>query len=273
MVREAASMTETKMILRIPCRYYRVYTNLDVPCREENFHFVEQVLPISAEQAALVVVDVWATHYIDSTIARARRITAEKIVPVIAAARQAGVAVIHAPSPWIVEKQFPEYKLPATDEQPASGGAEWPPREFRGIYRGGEYAAFGRPWEPILDVTYKRYETELRVAPAVLPVEGDYLISTGAQLHALLAEKGILHLFYVGFNTNWCVLGRDYGIIAMNERGYNAILIRDATTGIEGHDTVDELTATDMAIREVETKHGWTTDTAAFLAASAAQPT
>ena len=254
------------MTLNIPCRYYRVYTDLDVPCREEHFHFVEQVLPIPAGQAALVVVDVWSTHYIDSVIERTRRITEEKIVPIIAAARAAGVAVVHAPSPFIVEKQFPDYRLPVTEEQPASGGAAWPPKDFRGIYRSGEYAAFGRPWEPILEVTYKRYETELRVAPPVLPAEGDYLIATGAQLHALLAEKGILHLFYVGFNTNWCVLGRDYGIIAMDGRGYNVILIRDATTGIEGHDTVDTLAATNMAIREVETKHGWTTDTAAFLA-------
>jgi len=259
-------MAETR-ILHIPCRYYRVYTDPDVPCREENFHFVEKVLPIPAERAAMVVVDVWATHYIDSMLERARTIIEGKIAPAIAAARKAGVAVIHAPSPYIIERQFPRYPLPAADEKPASGGAEWPPKEFRSIYRGGEYAAFGRPWEPILDITYKRYETELRVAPAVLPAEGDCLIATGAQLHALLAEKGILHLFYVGFNTNWCVLLRDYGVIAMNGRGYNAILIRDATTGIEGHDTVASLTATNMAIREVETKHGWTTDTAAFLVA------
>lgn len=67
------------MILNIPCRYYRVYTDPGVPCREEQFHFVEKVLPIPVEQAALVVVDVWATHYIESMLERARPIIEEKI--------------------------------------------------------------------------------------------------------------------------------------------------------------------------------------------------
>jgi hypothetical protein len=54
------------MVLNIPCRYYRVYTDPDVPCVEANFHHVERRLPIPIEQAALVLVDVWSTHYIDS---------------------------------------------------------------------------------------------------------------------------------------------------------------------------------------------------------------
>jgi hypothetical protein len=54
----------------------------------------------------------------------------------------------------------------------------------------------------------------------------------------------------------------------MNERGYNIILIRDATTGIEFHDTVNALTATSMAIREIETKQPWTTTTDEFLKGS-----
>jgi len=86
-------------------------------------------------------------------------------------------------------------------------------------------------------------------------------------MHALLSKRQILHLFYAGFATNWCLIGRDYGIIPMNERGYNIILVRDATTGIEFHDTADILTATEMTIREIETKYGWSTSTDAFVAA------
>ena len=37
------------------------------------------------------------------------------------------------------------------------------------------------------------------------------------------------------------------------------ILIRDATTGVEFHDTVNNLTATEIAIREIETKYAWST--------------
>lgn len=75
----------------------------------------------------------------------------------------------------------------------------------------------------------------------------------------------------LSFATNWCVIGRDYGMIAMCNKGYNNILIRDATTGVEFHDTVNDLTATKISIREIETKYAWSTTTADFVAAGTTQ--
>ena len=68
-------------MLDLPCRYYRVYTGPDVPCDEANFHFVERDLSVPVDQAALVLVDVWSTHYIDSWLKRATEVTQERIVP------------------------------------------------------------------------------------------------------------------------------------------------------------------------------------------------
>jgi len=82
---------DNNLILSIPCRYYRVYTDADVPCDETNFHFVKRTLPVPVAEAALVLVDVWSTHYIDSWLARARQVTQEKIVPLLEAARRIGV--------------------------------------------------------------------------------------------------------------------------------------------------------------------------------------
>jgi nicotinamidase-related amidase len=256
--------------LDLPCRYYRVYTDEDVPCREADFGFVERRLPLPAPQTALVLVDVWATHYIDSWFERAARITRERIVPLMEAARQAGVLVVHAPSPFVVERRHPE-SMP--DRPPASHGDGWPPPDFRGIYRSGEHAAFGRAAEPRLARAQKRYETEQGIAEIAAPQPGDEVIADGPQLHDLLRERGILHLVYAGFATNWCVIGRDYGVIAMNGRGYNIVLVRDATDGVEFHDTVDERneeqgTATQIAVREIETKYGWSTTTEQFLRAA-----
>ena len=80
-------------------------------------------------------------------------------------------------------------------------------------------------------------------------------------------DRRILHLLYVGFATNWCVLGKDYGIRAMKDRGYNTILLRDATTGVEFPDTLDTLQATELAVREVEQQHGFTAANHDFLTA------
>ena len=199
-------------------------------------------------------------------LARAAEITKTKIVPLVASAREAGLTVIHAPSPSIVEKRgYQTAKPELAVSEPQTD--DWPPPAFRGIYRGGEHAAFGRMSEPRLPAVYERYEVELDIAEEVRPVADDLVISTGPELHAVLRERGILHIFYAGFCANWCLIGRDYGILAMNERGYNIILVRDATTGIESHDTVDALTATEMTIREIETKNAWSATTEAVVAA------
>jgi nicotinamidase-related amidase len=118
-----------------------------------------------------------------------------------------------------------------------------------------------------LKAALDRYVTELDIAPAARPLPGEPVIHTGEEMHGILAERRILHLFYAGFATNWCVLYRDYGMLAMSNRGYNLVLIRDATTGIEFHDTLDSLTATEIQIREIETKYAWSTTTDAFIAA------
>jgi nicotinamidase-related amidase len=239
--------------LNIPSRYYRVYTNSDVPCDEQNFQFVEKTLSIPAEQAALVLVDVWSTHYIDSWLNRATEITQQKIVPMLEAARNAGVTVIHAPSPRVVESHHPENMPPAQEPSPAPP-QKWPPADFRGLYRQNE---FGRNPEPRLNEAHARYVTELKISDLSKPLPNEPIIADGEQLHQTLSDRKILHVFYAGFATNWCVINRDYGLIATSHKGYNVVLLRDATTGVEFHDSVDQLTATEIAIREIETKYAW----------------
>jgi nicotinamidase-related amidase len=76
-----------------------------------------------------------------------------------------------------------------------------------------------------------------------------------------------LHLIYAGFATNWCILNRDYGMRSMARYGYNLILLREATMGVEYPDTVDECFATELAIREVETQLGFSASNAHYLTA------
>ncbi|MBM3263000.1 MAG: hypothetical protein FJY97_06180 [candidate division Zixibacteria bacterium] len=154
------------MPLDLRCRYYRVYTDPDMPCEEKNFGYVERTLSLAVEETALVLVDVWSTHYIDSWLNRARKVTAEKIVPLLHAARAAGMTVIHGPSPFIADRYLAPPSAPTT----LHTGPDWPPAAFRGIYRSGPYAAFGRNPEPILPPTYKRYETELDISPLAKPL-------------------------------------------------------------------------------------------------------
>ena len=126
--------------LDLSVRYFQDSTPEGVPCREENFirREVEMALPL--RQTALVLVDVWDNHFIESWLERAGRMTQQSVVPVLAKAREVGMTVVHAPSPPIAEtyeqlkRHTPEPPCPVTD---------WPPAEFRA--RVGEYAAFRGP--------------------------------------------------------------------------------------------------------------------------------
>jgi nicotinamidase-related amidase len=107
-----------------------------------------------------------------------------------------------------------------------------------------------------------------RIVPEVEPLSDDFVVATGEQLHRLLQDRGILHLFYAGFATNICIPFRDYGLRAMRRRGYNLILLRDCTTAIETHDTVAELLITRLAIRDFEMMDiAWTATSDDFLQA------
>lgn len=246
-------------ILDLSVRYFQDATPAGVPCREENFVRREVGMALPLAQTALVLVDVWDNHFIESWLERAGRVTAEGVVPVLVAARAAGMMVVHAPSPPIAEN-YEQLKRFAPVEP--SGPADWPPAEFRA--RAGEYAAFRGPRSQPPGIPSI---PELGMSPLVEVLAAEYVVATGDQLHEVAREQGIVHLIFAGFATNWCILNRDYGMRAMARRGYNMILLRDATAGVEFPDTVDTCFATEMAIREVEQQLGFSAANADFFAA------
>ena len=225
---------------------------------------VEFALPV--ERTALVLVDLWNVHHIEGWLKRASKITEEVVGPVVAKAREAGVMVVHAPSPEVAARQQQAvYREDLGVRKEVEEG--WPPRDFR--LRRGEYGAFAGPREqpPGLDFRWRELEPRLDMAPLIEIYEDEFLVANAEQLRALGGERGVLHLVYAGFAANWCVLYRDYGIMGMSGRGYNCLLIRDATEGIEYPDTLEQGWATELAIREVEQKYGFTLSSGEFMQA------
>ena len=222
-------------------------------CLESRFGYVDQRLNLDVKETALVLVDVWNLHYVDSWIARATEVAKTKIVPAMEAARKAGMMIIHAPSPRVAKKHD-EWTRYAGDEElnpPSQPSPDWPPEDFR--KRSGKYAEYSRDlWkEPYME-PWKEVYKGLDISDLAKPEPGDFVISTGNQLHRLLRNRKILHLFYAGFATNMCLIDRDYGMRAMKNRGYNLILLRDATTGVETHDTVANLLTTKVYVQQIE---------------------
>ena len=227
--------------IHIQPRYHRWHVDPGIEWTEANTRHAQLDWHVPVQQLALVLIDVWNSHYLRETAERSEAIIAQRLTPLVRAGRGAGWPIVHAPSPelaraapgWIGKDRQPRVKA---EEEKA-----WPPAAFRD--KSGSYQSFARPHEPReyeLDELQK-YRT---IHPLLRPEPSDIVIATGDELHAYCREAGILFLFFAGFNTNACVLLRDYGTLAMRQRGYEVIIVRDCTTGMETADTQDRLLQT-----------------------------
>jgi nicotinamidase-related amidase len=234
---------------------------------EKDFQLSTLSFDYPVDQIALVMVDVWSDHYVKTHLDRGRDITLKRIVPVAEAFRAIGATVIHAPSPDCA-KRYEAWTQFAGDTEvhgrPSGAKDDWPPADFRS--RTGEYEKWARPKDPP-DQHFNDIIRDRSIIPEAAPKDGDHVIVTGDQLHRLLKHKKILHLFYAGFAANMCIPFRDYGIRAMNERGYNITLIRDCTTAIEVDATIDTETLTQAAVVNTELTVGHTTSSDDLIAA------
>lgn len=251
--------------LHLPVQYFQDAPAEGLSWREEHFirRSVDFDLPV--QQTALVLVDLWDNHFIESWLERAEKVTKESVVPVIDAVREAQMLVVHAPSPSVTPA-YSDHVARHAPTSPTAAPSEpaWPPPEF--CARQGEYAAFRGPRSQPPGIPH----LEMGMTPHVTVRDDEEVVESGAQLHALCRNRGILHLIYAGFATNWCILNRDYGMRSMARYGYNLVLLREATMGVEYPDTVEECFATELAIREVETQLGFSASNADFFAACAA---
>lgn len=155
--------------------------------------------------------------------------------------------VIHAPSPPVAKFHPNWVKLVPASEMNTKRDS-WPPAAFRSL--SGPYQAYSRPEEP--REAEKQSLPTLTFHPKIVPVGKEAVVATGEELHRYCKEQGILFLFFAGFNTNACIISRDYGTLQMSNRGYQVMLVRDCTTGMESKYTQASLGQTTGAILLLE---------------------
>ncbi len=253
--------------IALTVRYYRLGPPGDEPYIESNFDFATRQVTIPAEQLGLVLVDCWDIHPYQSHLERTNQICQSILAPAAAACRKAGISVIHAPSPPQA-KVFGQWTKYASDAElfgtPAAP-PDWPPIEKRNGE--GDFAQYVKPEVPRLKQWREEQLPQRGVAECLLPQPEDFVIATGEQLHRLCRANGIMHLIYGGFAANMCVPGRDYGTRAFAARGYTIILLRDGTTAIEAHSTLDGFGLTEAAILDTEMIIGYSALSADLIAA------
>ena len=233
--------------ITIAPRYYRWHVDKGVVWIEKNTRYAHLNWEIPLAQTALVLVDVWSHHYLKDTETRSEEIVRNKIISLLNACRKAKMPIIHAPAPRLAEAHPSWVNL--IEKGNSESKEDWPPAAFRS--KTGIYKNYARPIEP-REEELNEIRARLAMHPLV-QVEGkEAVISTGEELNRWCKQQGILFLFYLGFNTNACILMRDYGTLAMGRRGYEIILLRDCTTGMESFETHKTLGQTRGAVLFLE---------------------
>ncbi len=237
-------------VLKISPRYYRWHVDPGVEWSEANTAYDTLDWEIPLEQATIVALDTWAFHYLKETQERINLITESKIAPLLDRCRAAGLDIIHAPGAQVAVEHSQWVKMVGDDElEWPVRDKGWPPKDF--VEGKVGFEKYDCPFEP-RQAWLEERRKERCFHPLVEPREGEAVVANGEELHRYCKEKGILFLFYVGFNTNHCILLNDYGTTHMHNRGYKVILVRDCTTGMESFESVENLDQTKAAILHLE---------------------
>lgn len=251
--------------IELLCRFARQVTDPDQESHERYLEYGEVRWNLPVQEIALVLVDCWPGFPNESYRARSEKICKTKIKPVLEKCREIGIAVVHAPDRTTAEN-YPAFRyrpepsaVSAMQDEKASKKKDWPDK-----------AKFYVPNKVSDEPRLKEWWDEnnpdcFKIDPSLEPAADDVVVASGEELQLFCRKKRIRHLVYVGFATNFCVLNKDYGVRPMSKRGYNIVLVRDATSAVESSETVDELWATRASIFSVEINVGVTVTAQTFL--------
>lgn len=193
-------------------------------------------------ETGLLLCDVWDSHW-----CRGARERLEPLIPrmnaTVAAARAAGVQIVHAPSDTMDFYAEHPARLRALQDAPVDPVEVLPPAASDGASLvGALFAPNGQvaEYDPPLPVNADDNgtttgETEphkawTRQHPGIdIDADRDLISDDGRQVYACLQARGIDKLLIFGVHTNMCVLHRSFAIKQMTKWGVRMALVRDLT--------------------------------------------
>lgn len=186
-------------------------------------------LPFSPEGKAGPVMEMleWASRSIP--------IVQTEIPPILKAARDARIAVIHVASDEHYARKYPGYRRTL-----AIAGKE--PPDLPRAPRHGEVKRpddikdnllFGEHFKAALP----HYNSHFDFPELARPLDDEYVAFTTHQLNEVLRQHGIWNLIYIGFAINWCLWFSPCGMLDMSRLGYRCSCIKEAVTAVENKES------------------------------------
>ncbi len=242
-------------ILELPTWYYRQFPS-DYSKGERATEGVlgwgQRVCRVPKDQTALVLMHLWnigfpegpawgpgvgqqARRDAQEFVGRCVKTFTTSLPPVLKAARESGMTVVHVASGRNYAGRHPQYQrtlAEVTTPEPA-------PQE-----------GAVRPKDADVPTTEERFGPEFSKAPESeamdfpkgLGPEGNDLVAvTTHELNTLMRNRKIWHLTYCGFAINWCLWHSPGGMVDMRRLGYTCGCIKQGTVAVESKESIGTL--------------------------------
>jgi nicotinamidase-related amidase len=199
-------------------------------------------------------------------VPKAHHVIADKIKPVLEAAREAGVAVFHL-AQNVYAPRYPQYLEIASDPELQS-----PEKKIEYKVCIGQRTV-EEMWETEYGTNFpgpvwKTNAEKFDIAKSLRPLSDEAVFLNGWQLNGLCRRKKIDTLFYVGFMADLCLVNIPGAIREMSLKfKYRCVVLRDCTTAYEFAETVDGSWMTFAAIRLIESGMGYSAISDDFISA------
>jgi nicotinamidase-related amidase len=160
-------------------------------------------------------------------VGRCRRCFDEAMPPIVAAARAAGVRIIHVASAASYADRYPQYQRTLDEVTTA------PPAAPAGAIKRPDIDWFPAELTTGPDFHQDSAGIDYDFPPHLRPTDDDLVVVTTHQLNTLLRNRRIWHLTYTGFAINVCLWHSPAGMFDMKRLGYACGCIREGTVAVE----------------------------------------
>jgi nicotinamidase-related amidase len=215
----------------------------------------EETLRWDAKKTAVIICDMWDDHTCKGAARRVGEMV-PKLNEFLRAARAKGSLVIHAPSDVIpFYKDYPQRKRVLA--QPVAT----PPSEIRSrpydATCEGPWPFDNSKWHCDCDPQCpdKRPYPWTREHKGIEMAENDAISADGREIWNLCEAAGITRILMTGVHTNYCIIGRSFGIRQMVMLKRPIVLVRDLTDSLynpKDPPNVSHLRGTELVIEHIE---------------------
>jgi nicotinamidase-related amidase len=215
----------------------------------------ESVLRWDARKTVVILCDMWDDHTCKGAARRVAQMV-PKFNAFLRAARAKGALVIHAPSDVIpFYKDYPQRRR-ALEAPPAKAPMEITRRPFDAKCE-GPFPFNNDLWhcdcEPrcpdVRPYPWTRQHPGIEIAPE------DAISADGREIWNLMESRGLTNVIMTGVHTNYCIVGRSFGIRQMVMLGRPVVLVRDMTDSLYNPRTapfVSHERGTELVIEHIE---------------------